>query len=447
MGFKRVSADTPLEPITWLWEGLIPRGFVSMVGALPGEGKTVLLTALAWQATRPQGELLGRAVAGAPVIYVDFDAPTGDGRAVRKWVEAHRRSYPDGDMERFILLEPDEGTFGLGEGEMEELEGMALEVGAGLIVIDSFMAAFPLDPVRLTQVQTAMWHLRRLAQRTGAAVVVIDHLPKPLAGEKTGARGLLGSVAKPAQARSVHILTRVPPAACEGRHLLRWEVLKNAFSAVPEPFGVELAFGPGGVEVREAALPEGTGNPKRDRARQAMLSLLNANPGAVILRKELLEAGIQAGNITHRTAVKYLEELIEELNLQKVALPGQGGPVGYRMPDLSIHSSAFTKQPEDPSSSQNVLCNPPFMKHSAFTKPQPEEGGDLESLHRECWTLVERLRKMDPDLGAAWAQRLNRTPLEERPRQAEELRALLARNGRREANGLSGGWGDGRTAP
>jgi RecA-family ATPase len=234
MGLKRVDLHTPLPEISWTWEGLIPRGFVSVVGSLPGEGKTALLTALAWQATRPEGELLGRKVESTAAVYVDFDAATGDGRAVRGWIERHKATFPDGDLDRLVVLEPEGDTYGLGEEELAELEGVAKDSGAGLIIVDSFMAAFPLDVVKSHQVQAAFYHLRRLALSTGAAVVVIDHLPKPMHGETAGARGLLGSIAKIAQARSVHILTRVPPREVEGRHVLRWDTLKSSFAPIPE---------------------------------------------------------------------------------------------------------------------------------------------------------------------------------------------------------------------
>ena len=71
------------------------------------------------------------------------------------------------------------------------------------------MAAFPnTKPNDLNAVYAPMWFLRRLADETKSAVVLIDHLPKPMMGEQAGGRGIIGSVGKPAQARTVHILTQ-----------------------------------------------------------------------------------------------------------------------------------------------------------------------------------------------------------------------------------------------
>ena len=382
MGLKRIDLHAALPEITWAWEGLIPRGFVSVVGALPGEGKTALLTALAWQATRPRGELLSREVPPLGAVLVDFDAATGDGRATRAWIERHRAAYPDGDMDRLVLLEPDADTYGLGEEEFAALEEVVKEVGAGLVIVDSFMAAFPLDAVKAHLVQGAFFHLRRLALSTGGAVVVVDHLPKPMNGEQAGARGLLGSIAKVAQARAVHILTRVPPREVEGRHVLRWDVLKSSFAPVPEPFGVELVFEPGLVRVEEAALPEGSVNPRRDKAQAVVLTLLQG--GAVVPRKDLVEAIIREVNVHRKTAERYLAEIAEEAGLVAVNLPGKGNPVAYRLPEApplpgelepsqtpTLYAPATPKW-ENPDAHRKTFRSTPLLLNGEGAPKSPE---------------------------------------------------------------------------
>ena len=114
------------------------------------------------------------------------------------------------------------------EGELIELVHLAKETNAACIILDSIMSAFPaMNPSKITEVMGPFWYLRRLATETGACVVLIDHLPKPMSGETAGARGVIGSVAKPAQARAVHVLTRVPPKEVEGRNVLRWDRSEN----------------------------------------------------------------------------------------------------------------------------------------------------------------------------------------------------------------------------
>jgi len=159
-----------------------------------------------------------------------------------------------------------------------------------------------------------------------------------------------------------------------GRHVLKWECVKNSFAPLPEPFGVELVF-EGGVRVEETALPEGTGNPKRDKARLAILELLNARAGEVVPKAELVQAAVVAANVHKKTAERYLAELAQEVGLEVATLPGQGGPVGYRLPHT--HDSKTPKPQEGPSPSQKVLEQGGAPKPSEVPKPQErvKEGG------------------------------------------------------------------------
>lgn len=338
MPLVEVDLRKPLEPLRWAVEGLLLRGYLNTVASLPGEGKTAVLTGLAWQASRPDGgNFLGHRVAPGTTLYVDYDAP-GDGRSIRYWLERHRHASPDGELDRVVVLEPDHDTYGLAETELAELSKVAKTTRARLIIIDSFMAAFPsTDPVKLTQVQAPLWYLRRLAFETDAAVVLLDHLPKPTGGEKPGARGVLGSVAKPAQARSVHVLTRVPEAEAGGRHLLRWTCTKMSYAARPEPFGLELRFDDQRVYIQPTTLPDGAPGTKTERAAQLMRAHLEASQGQVAPRKDLLRLAVQEGDLSQRIAEDALTNLLNDMGsaVERVTLSGRGKPQGYRLrPEL-----------------------------------------------------------------------------------------------------------------
>lgn len=299
---------------------------------------------------------------------------------MRFWLEKHHAAYPDGDMSKIIVLEPDANTFGLREGELKQLEETVKETGASLVIIDSFMAAFPsTDPVKLTAVQGPLWYLRRLATETGAAVILIDHLPKPMTGEAVGARGVMGSIAKPAQSRTVHLLTRVPAKEVQGRNVLRWDVHKMSFAALPEPFGVELHFDQGAVRIEETALPDAYVETKTERAVRAMQSILELRRGTVVDRKELLDVAVKEGNVRERAAKTALKELLERLGdaLAVVKLPGQGNPVGFRLkPAESEGEKATAPMPQKvdtPSQTEIVwgtLALPQYPEDSLET-PSP----------------------------------------------------------------------------
>ncbi len=369
MPLERIDLEQTLPPLEWLVGDLILQGYINTIASLPGEGKTALLTGLAWQTSRLKGTFLDRRVANGVTLYVDFDAP-GNGRTVRYWLEKHRRAFADGDLNKIIVLEPDLNTYGLAEGELEQVTHIATETHAKLILIDSFSLAFPtIDPIKLVQVQGPLWHLRRLATETGAAVVIVDHLPKPVSGERAGARGIIGSVAKSAQARAVHILSRAPPKEVEGRTVLRWDTTKMSYSARPEPFGVELRFDNGAVAIDVVDLPEGQGETRTERAVRALQDYLEAHRSSVVAHQDLLEIAIDEGNLHKRAAAEAVHIIKERYGDELVTtyLPGRGKPQGYRLrheqalkPSLSTASLHQTG--ETPSSTGNHLLHTPLQE-------------------------------------------------------------------------------------
>ena len=390
MPLKQVDLTADLAPLEWFLPNLLLRGYLNFLASLPGQGKTTLLTALAWQASRPGGgEFLGEPVSPGATIYVDFDAP-GDGRSVRFWLAKHQAAYPDGDMNKIIVLEPDPDTYGMQEGEFTALSSTARETKANLIIIDSFMAAFPnANPRELTAVQGPLWFVRQLAFETGAAVILIDHLPKPQSGEKAGERGIMGSVAKPAQARAVHILTRVPPSEVQGRNVLRWDCQKMSFAALPEPFGVELVFDGEGMRAEPTELPESFGETKTERAVRAMQSFLETQHGQQVGRKELLDVAIKVANVRERAAKEALKMLLERLGeaVAIVKLPGQGQPLAYRLkteheavePETPTIVAPLPQMPKNPPETAESLGHTPLHHNQTLHQPlgTPPEVSEL----------------------------------------------------------------------
>jgi len=331
MALKDIDLEKELSPLTWCVDELFLRGYINTIASLPGEGKTALLTGLAWQLSRPEGCFLDRQLSQGNTLYVDFDAP-GDGRSLRYWLDKHKQAFPDGDINRIRVLEPDDNTYGLGEAEIGKLVSLAEEMQADLILIDSFSSAFPTtDPVKLVQVQGPLWHLRKLATETNAAVVILDHLPKPVNGEKAGARGVIGSVAKSAQARAVHILSRIPASEIGGRNVLRWDVTKMSYSSRTEPFGVELRFDQDAVFVERIALPQAHSETRTARAVRAVQDYLEARRGEVVPHAIIIDVAITEGGLRKRTAAEVLRLVKQQYgaDLSTLILPGRGKPQGY----------------------------------------------------------------------------------------------------------------------
>ena len=272
------------------------------------------------------------------------------------------RCNSKGDLGKIHVLEPDPDSFGMAEPDLVELTRVAKETGAVLIIINSMMAAFPgTDPSKLVAVQGPLWYLRRLANETGAAVVLIDHLLKPMTGEAAGARGVMGSVAKPAQARAVHVLSRVPRKEAGDRNILRWDVQKMSYAKLPEPFGVELRFDGEAVFIESVELPQSFSETKSERAVRAMRNHLEENRNRVVPRKDLLAVARKEGEVKDRSAKAALKDLLEMLGdtVEETTLEGPGAPKAYRLKpvggDLPPNTFAPMHQmAETPSQTEKV---------------------------------------------------------------------------------------------
>lgn len=380
MALKVIDLTAQLRHIDFLVPGLIPAGYITFIGAREGVGKTTLMAALAWQMTRPagRGEFLGQPIQPGPVIYLNTDAADGEARSVRHWLEQHRNTHPDGDMNGVTVLESTGA--GLTIEEFTELLNMAREMKAACVIVDSFMGTFPgIDGNKLQDALRPMIALRDFAAQTGAAVIVLDHLPKKAANEKEGDRGIMGSTGKSAQARAVHLLTRVPPRDVEGREVLRWEVRKNSFAKSGHALGIEverLEDAEGrvyGVHLNPCELPEEPEgrDTRSDRAKAAVIALLSERAGQAVSHGELLAAAIKGGNVKERSAQQAVREALGNLGglVREVRMGGRGAPRAY------VYGAEVQPEPASPDDVPLIVEEPKSEKisHLKEQDSKPEE--------------------------------------------------------------------------
>ena len=343
MPLKIVSLTGDLTPIDFAVPDFIPAGYLTLWGAREGVGKTTALTGLLWQLSRPNGgEWFGMRVKHGKSIFVNTDAPDGQSRPVRFWLEKHQAAFPDGNITDITVLEPT--SAGLSLEDLKEIERMAKELEAQVIVIDSYMGAFPgFDGNKLEQALIPVQAVRDMAARTGAAVIVTDHLPKRAAGEKDGDRGIMGSVGKQAQARAVILMTRIAPAECEGKNAVRIEVTKQSFAQRMIPFGVEIRVNTAEgssletVHLETFDLPEEQTNTGKFKAKDAVLNTLKFKSGTWVPLTELVQVAITRGNLRDRQARAAVRDVLDELrtilkdDFEEGHGTGRGGPKQYRI--------------------------------------------------------------------------------------------------------------------
>lgn len=215
----RLSDVEPRE-VNWLWEGRIPRGRLTLLVGRPGEGKS--MATMDWAARVTTGRAWPDGVPcalGSVVLVAGEDDPAD---TIRPRLDAH-----DADASRVHLLRavtrfgangaPIEAAFTL--ADIEALERtLATVPDCSLVIVDpigSFIGG-KVDAHRDNEVRGVLAPLAALAERTGAAVLLVAHQRKGTASHADDL--VLGSRAFTGIARSVLHLLMDPDD--DGRRLL-----------------------------------------------------------------------------------------------------------------------------------------------------------------------------------------------------------------------------------
>ena len=198
-------ADVVPQRTEWLWEGRIPLAQITLIDGEPGKGKGCITCDLAARVTRG-GAMPLAAVSSTPrpaaavlfmsaedalaqVIRPRLDVAGADVRRVHAITAMPRNN----DVDAPPTLAPE---------DVVKLEAAIVRHGATLVVIDPLMAFLPanVDAHRDQDVRRVLTPLARVAERTGAAIVIVRH-PRKGAGSAMHRGG--GSIGIGAAARSV----------------------------------------------------------------------------------------------------------------------------------------------------------------------------------------------------------------------------------------------------
>jgi hypothetical protein len=209
-------------------------------------GKTwaALQLAMAVAAGKP---FLGLEVVAAPVLYLSLELSAGMLRGRMREIEAGTGvSRPTiGDM--FHVVAPTAGyvpSLDIGKDEgAADLERLIRETGTRLAVLDTLYRFIPgTDPIDNGEMGVIYGRLNDLAQRTGAALLILDHVGK---GEQLGpvSHSALGASVKGGAARVVIALRRTSRE--DGG---RWQLdVESHFGSWEEPLYYERPRLPDGT--------------------------------------------------------------------------------------------------------------------------------------------------------------------------------------------------------
>lgn len=186
------ASSIPIERVEWLWQHRIAAGMINVLDGDPGLGKSTITTDLAARLTR--GEALpGDTVAAPPtgVVFVSFEEHPA-------CVMVPRLMAAKADLSRVFIWNLSDRPFDL-VNSLAELERTITANNARLVVIDPLMAALPseLNAHRDQDVRSVLAPVAGLAERTGAAILLVRHLNKNPAGGAVyrggGSIGIIGA--------------------------------------------------------------------------------------------------------------------------------------------------------------------------------------------------------------------------------------------------------------
>jgi hypothetical protein len=186
----KLLSEVEPERVEWLWPRRIPSGKITVLDGDPDNGKTVLTIDLAARVTAGLDlpDDTPTEAAGAVIV----SAEDGAADTIRPRFDA-----ADGDPTRACLL-GDEEPLAI-PGDIPRLERAVRQVEAALVVIDPIMAFLSGDvnSNRDQDVRRALTPLKQMAERTGAAIVLVRHLNKTPGGNPLyrggGSIGLIGA--------------------------------------------------------------------------------------------------------------------------------------------------------------------------------------------------------------------------------------------------------------
>jgi replicative DNA helicase len=441
----RLAAVEPLS-VDWLWRGRIALATLTIFDGDPGLGKSTVMLDIAARLSRGDAMAdgsFGPGVGGTVILSYEDDLA----RVIRPRLEA-----AGADLKRIatVGIPGDAGMLREPEicaADLVAVERAVSEVEAKLVIVDPLMAALPTDvnAHRDQDVRRALAELRRLAERTSVAVVVIRHLNKSGGGNALYRGG--GSIGIIAAARSAFMLARDPDDPTGEYRVLA--MLKSNLAAPAPALRLRLLLNPGDDRpcVRwEGSSPHSAdsllavpGDPEdRSALEDAVEFLQEALTSGRVPTHEVLQEARRAGirDMTLRRAKARLK-----VRARKVGRPGEAGQhwtwelpagaseggqssprKGLNSPDLERLQVTDGSKPlcvaadaEVPQVGENE-----HLRLNAFSStPCPACGGEVlrwgaTSVCRACHRRVESNANSEPENLAAEIGAVA-TFLEERP--------------------------------
>lgn len=285
-----------MKPVRWLWRPWIPVGMLTLLGAVPGAGKSYVALDLAnriiGSGRWPDNTLIEDG--GRPVIYVDAEnVPQLLNERAVAWNMNRRLIY-------LMLPEPNTLIDFSNQADRDRLVEMMHATQPALVVIDSLSSITSKGENNVHDVRSVLGFVSSGAGEFEVGMLLIHHLrkrqPLPLIDDLT-ADDFRGSGHIIAMARSVlglNIVKTSPDADRNGPRKL--DLVKTNLAMYPNPLGCEFVpLHPSGVFLKWGPPPQRYEEPTQgDQVATWLLSLLRESDEPV-KPADVIEAGLELG--------------------------------------------------------------------------------------------------------------------------------------------------------
>lgn len=315
------------KPVTWLWPGYLPMGALCLIDGDPGLGKSFLTLDLAARVSAGRIFPTGERATPAGVVLMSYEDDPG-------FTIRPRLETMGADLDRITLLEgitDEKGPRLPSVADISAIRETALSIGAGLIIVDPLMAALPgaVDSHSDHNIRSILAPLSKLAQETGATVLIVRHLNKSGGGNALYRGG--GSIGIVAAARAAYVVGKDPQD--ESRRILA--VTKLNIAKEPRSLAYRIAMneeekpflsweGETDLSANDLLTPPETkhGESKRAAAKKFLIDELSKGPVRQT-RLDMLAGKLGISEHTLRRAKNDLAE--EDLPIRVERIGGRAG--------------------------------------------------------------------------------------------------------------------------
>lgn len=293
--------------VEWLWYPFIPYSKVTLIQGDPGEGKTWLAMALAAACTNRKP--LPNELPKEPFNVFYQSAEDGIGDTIKPRLRAC-----GADLERVRVINEEEQPLSMTDPRLEQA---ILQNDVKLVIMDPIQAyvGANVDMNRANEIRPLFRYLHGIAERTGAAIVLIGHLNKN-AGAQATYRGL-GSVDISAAVRSILHVGKVHKEESKDIRV----VIQTKSSLAPKPTPVAYTLEHGFVEwigeyeiTVEELMTGKTGKQqesKMDQGIKLIREVLGQRKSMYVAELDVSGAKHKISERTMRTARKMIESELE----------------------------------------------------------------------------------------------------------------------------------------